>query len=61
LYYVHRLVHLITRNWLRKEGTLRDWKTAYIVRLAELFPTTDHQHEDAWTTYLPHVQKIDED
>src|SRR6202012_5499756 len=38
LHNMHRLVHLAARNWLRKEGTLRDWKRACIKRLTELFP-----------------------
>ncbi|KAJ9132607.1 Kinesin light chain 1 [Pleurostoma richardsiae] len=33
---VHRLVHLATRNWLRKEGLLHDWTYRAIARLAEL-------------------------
>jgi tetratricopeptide (TPR) repeat protein len=61
LYDMHRLVHLAARNWLRKDGTLRDWKRACIVRLAELFPPRDHQYKDIWTAYLPHAQRLCED
>ncbi|OQV09550.1 hypothetical protein CLAIMM_13658, partial [Cladophialophora immunda] len=61
LYDMHRLVHLAARNWLRKEGTLGDWKRASIARLAQLFPSGDHQSKDVWTVYLPHARRLCED
>ncbi|KIW18868.1 hypothetical protein PV08_03157 [Exophiala spinifera] len=57
-YDMHRLVHLAARNWLRKEGTLGDWKRSSVARLAELFPAGDHQYKDVWTAYLPHAQRL---
>jgi hypothetical protein len=35
---IHRLVHLATRNWLRKEELLTLWTHKAITRLGEVFP-----------------------
>jgi hypothetical protein len=40
----HRLVHLATRNWLRKEGTLTQSAKKAIVRLEEMFPDDDDEN-----------------
>ena len=58
LYDMHRLVQLAARNWLKIKGSLADWTTACITRMAQLFPTRDHQHKSTWTLYLPHAQRL---
>ena len=52
---LHRLVHLATRNWLRKEGLLAQSAETAIVRLEEVFPDDDHKNRSVWRTYLPHT------
>jgi len=52
---LHRLVHLATRNWLRKEGLLAQSAEKAIVRLEEVFPDDDHKSRGVWRTYLSHV------
>ncbi|OAP63059.1 hypothetical protein AYL99_02286 [Fonsecaea erecta] len=61
LYDMHRLVYLAARSWLRKQGKLRDWQKACIIRLAELFPQRDYQYKNVWTAYLPHAQRLCEE
>jgi tetratricopeptide (TPR) repeat protein len=52
---IHRLVHLATRNWLRKEKLLTQSTERAIVRLEEVFPDHDHKNRSVWRIYLPHV------
>jgi tetratricopeptide (TPR) repeat protein len=55
---LHRLVHLATRNWLRKEDLLVQWTQKVIVRLNEVFPDDEHENRKAWRTYLPHALHV---
>ncbi|BCR88831.1 uncharacterized protein ACHE_50029A [Aspergillus chevalieri] len=52
---LHRLVHLATRNWMKKadQFTLYIRKTAD--RLSETFPHNDHTNRQLWREYLPHA------
>ncbi|KAK9384161.1 hypothetical protein V1515DRAFT_589424, partial [Lipomyces mesembrius] len=66
-YDVHRLVHLATRNWLRREELLEPWAKAVVDRLDAKFPTNNHQNRTIWRRYLTHAlyaldsQLIDQD
>jgi tetratricopeptide (TPR) repeat protein len=53
---LHRLVHLATRNWLRKEELLAQYMGKAIARLEEVFPNDDHKNRNIWRTYLPHAR-----
>ncbi|RDH13945.1 TPR-like protein [Aspergillus niger ATCC 13496] len=55
---LHRLVHLATRNWMRKNQqlSLQILKTAD--RLSEVFPDNDHANRQAWREYLPHALSL---
>ena len=53
---LHRLVHLATRNWLRKEKQLAQSTEKAIVRLEDVFPDDRHKNRSLWRTYLPHVR-----
>ncbi|THC88361.1 hypothetical protein EYZ11_012192 [Aspergillus tanneri] len=52
---LHRLVHLATRNWMRKsqQFSLQILKTAD--RLSEAFPNNDYTNRKLWREYLPHA------
>ncbi|KAF4167438.1 hypothetical protein CNMCM6936_005054 [Aspergillus lentulus] len=52
---LHRLVHLATRNWLRKNATLSKWTITALTRLEAIFPSDEHTNRDIWNEYLPHV------
>ena len=53
---VHRLVHLATRSWLRKEALLAQWTGRVITRLEGVFPNNDHQNRSVWRSYLAHAR-----
>ncbi|KIM93182.1 hypothetical protein OIDMADRAFT_138250 [Oidiodendron maius Zn] len=52
---IHRLVHLATRGWLRKEEVLAQWTERAIARLEDVFPDNDHQNRSVWRRYLAHA------
>lgn len=52
---IHRLVHLATRNWLRKEGLLSIWTGRAISRLYELLASVNRDDRVIWRSYLPHT------
>ncbi|KAK4449603.1 HET-domain-containing protein [Podospora aff. communis PSN243] len=55
---LHRLVHLATRNWLRKEGLMSAWKRRVSDRLLELVCPVDPNHREGWKPYLPHIHHV---
>jgi hypothetical protein len=52
---IYRLVHLATRNWLRREGLLPGWTGRVIARLAEVLADASHDNRVVWRSYMPHV------
>ncbi|KAF2190316.1 HET-domain-containing protein [Zopfia rhizophila CBS 207.26] len=55
---LHRLVHLATRNWLRKEELLAQSTERAILRLGEVFPDHEHQNRTVWRKYLVHARYV---
>jgi tetratricopeptide (TPR) repeat protein len=52
---LHRLVHLATRNWLRKVGSLSEWALTTLTRVEEIFPDDHYTNRDKWKTYISHA------
>ncbi|KAE8413588.1 purine and uridine phosphorylase [Aspergillus pseudocaelatus] len=52
---LHRLVHLATRNWMRKENQFTQNILKAIDRLNEVFPDNSHSNRKLWQQYLPHA------
>jgi hypothetical protein len=55
---VHRLVHLATRGWLKRQGVLAQWTDKGITRLEDIFPDGDYRKRSIWRAYLPHARYI---
>jgi tetratricopeptide (TPR) repeat protein len=55
---LHRLVHLATRNWLRREESLGRWTAEATARLYKVFPDHDHKKRSVWRKYLPHARYV---
>ncbi|OJJ60235.1 hypothetical protein ASPSYDRAFT_89112 [Aspergillus sydowii CBS 593.65] len=55
---MHRLVHLATRNWLRKENILPGCTMAAGEHISAVFPEGDHEDRSLWRKYLPHAQVL---
>ncbi|KAJ9615127.1 hypothetical protein H2200_001201 [Cladophialophora chaetospira] len=59
VYDMHRLVHLATRNWLRREGSFASWSGEATQRIVEIFPDPyDHSHKKLRTLLMTHAEKI---
>ncbi|KAK5263518.1 hypothetical protein LTR96_011102 [Exophiala xenobiotica] len=52
---VHRLVQLATRNWLQTQGQQEFWIEETMQRLADIFPSPEHENREVWRQYLPHA------
>jgi tetratricopeptide (TPR) repeat protein len=52
---LHRLVHLTTRNWLRKQHSLDRWTNVAIKCLLDIFPDSNHRNRSKWRRLLPHA------
>jgi tetratricopeptide (TPR) repeat protein len=52
---LHRLVHLATRNWLRKKKTFETWVEAAAEQFDRIFPDNNHGNRSMWRDYLPHA------
>ncbi|KAB8240063.1 purine and uridine phosphorylase [Aspergillus flavus] len=52
---MHRLVHLATRNWMRKSQQFSRHILKAADRLSEAFPNNDHTNRKLWREYLPHA------
>ncbi|QSS58082.1 hypothetical protein I7I51_07504 [Histoplasma capsulatum] len=55
---LHRLVHLATRNWLRKNKTFESCVKTAAERLNEIFPDDSHDNRHTWREFLPHVLNL---
>jgi tetratricopeptide (TPR) repeat protein len=53
---MHRLVHIATRNWLKKTQNHGRYYKEVISRWAEIFPTSEHENRDIWRTYFLHIK-----
>jgi tetratricopeptide (TPR) repeat protein len=53
---LHRLVHLATRKWLKKQEWLGEWSQKAIARLLEVFPEDDPGNRSKWRRLLPHTK-----
>ena len=55
---LHRLVHLATRNWLRKEGLLAQSTEKALTHLEKIFPDSHHKNRSLWRMYLAHARYV---
>ncbi|GAQ04666.1 hypothetical protein ALT_1987 [Aspergillus lentulus] len=58
---IHRLVHLATRNWMRKNQLFSQQILKTADRLSEAFPNNYHTNRELWREYLPHVLSLTEE
>ncbi|KAL2859131.1 violaceus kinesin [Aspergillus lucknowensis] len=55
---LHRLVHLATRNWLRRERQFSHRIQHTAEHLTQVFPDDEHQNQKVWREYLPHALSL---
>ncbi|QKX63759.1 uncharacterized protein TRUGW13939_10930 [Talaromyces rugulosus] len=52
---MHRLVHISTRNWLRKNELFSHWIQRVADHMQNVFPDNKHANRELWREYLPHA------
>ncbi|KAL4959124.1 putative kinesin light chain, partial [Aspergillus stella-maris] len=52
---LHRLVHLVTRNWLRERETFKSWVETAAKQLDKVFPNRNDNNRQTWRDYLSHA------
>jgi tetratricopeptide (TPR) repeat protein len=58
-YEMHRLVHLASWMWLRKNGQLYDTQLQVVAHLAAIFPTTEsYRDRVTWRAFMPHAARV---
>ncbi|KAL2819483.1 violaceus kinesin [Aspergillus granulosus] len=55
---LHRLVHLATRNWLRRQRQFSMQIQKVADRLDQVFPNNNHENQRIWREYLPHALSL---
>ncbi|KAK4466236.1 kinesin light chain [Cladorrhinum samala] len=55
---MHRLVQLVTRNWLKQNGTMPRFAEQAIFAVAEAYPYGKHENRVKCGKYLPHVYAV---
>ncbi|KAL4943217.1 hypothetical protein BDV06DRAFT_211251 [Aspergillus oleicola] len=55
---LHRLVHLSTRNWLRRERQFSQQIQKTAEHLNQNFPDNNHENQKVWREYLPHALSL---
>ncbi|KAE8357567.1 hypothetical protein BDV27DRAFT_164399 [Aspergillus caelatus] len=56
--HLHRLVHLATRNWMRKNQQFSPQILKAADRLNEVFPNNAYTNRKMWRGYLPHALSL---
>ncbi|KAL2819200.1 P-loop containing nucleoside triphosphate hydrolase protein [Aspergillus granulosus] len=55
---MHRLVHIATRNWLRRKRIFGQWVQRVADHIQEVFPDDYYTNRGIWRDYLPHALTI---
>ncbi|KAI2626756.1 hypothetical protein GGR54DRAFT_629122 [Hypoxylon sp. NC1633] len=57
---IHRLVQLVMRNWLRKNGEWKEWAMSVTEQLADKYPSPKHENRSIWMRLMAHGQVVSE-
>ncbi|OJD10373.1 hypothetical protein AJ78_08591, partial [Emergomyces pasteurianus Ep9510] len=55
---LHRLVHLATRSWIRKNNCFANWIFKTADQLDKVFPDSHPTNRQVWREYLPHALSL---
>ena len=58
MYDLHRLVHLATRVWVRKNGVAAEIGVQAIQHVAGVFPSDEYKNRESCREHLPHALKV---
>ena len=57
-YDMHRLVHFVTKLWVKEYSVTTDWYEKVITHLARIFPSDDWRNRSIWREYFPHALQV---
>ncbi|KAI0552967.1 hypothetical protein F4679DRAFT_581058 [Xylaria curta] len=55
---LHRLVQLVTQNWLAMKETMHQFADLALVTVSQCYPFGRYENREKCTAYLPHVQAV---
>ncbi|KAL4811582.1 hypothetical protein BDW67DRAFT_41010 [Aspergillus spinulosporus] len=55
---MHRLVHIATRNWLKKNELFSYWIQKVADQIQKVFPDDYYTNQKLWRKYLPHALAV---
>jgi tetratricopeptide (TPR) repeat protein len=55
---MHRLVQVATRRWLESNGSIQQWKSNAIARMADTMPDGEYENWKTCVILLPHANEI---
>ncbi|MCJ1396455.1 hypothetical protein MMC18_009345 [Xylographa bjoerkii] len=60
LFDMHRLIHLATRDWLRRKGTFDRWAVSCLVLISQKFPNDGYERMamEMPSSYFPHCKAV---
>ncbi|KXX75211.1 Kinesin light chain [Madurella mycetomatis] len=55
---IHRLIQLVTRNWLDRKGTIRQFERQAILTVSRNYPSGNHENRQTCGAFLAHVDVV---
>lgn len=55
-YDIHRLVRISMLSWLVQNGEQKGWTVRVLKRLADVFPSPEHENREEWMRYLLYTE-----
>lgn len=55
---LHRLIQLVMRKWLAKQGTSQTWASKALQSVSKLYPQTPNRNWEKCQEYLPHAYAV---
>ncbi|KAL2197216.1 nucleoside phosphorylase domain-containing protein [Corynascus similis CBS 632.67] len=55
---MHRLVQLVTKRWLIKNGTIRRFARQAFLVVSDVYPYSNHKNRAICSAYLPHANAV---
>lgn len=58
LFEIHRLVQVATRRWLESNGSIQQWKSNAIAKMADTMPNGEYETWKTCAILLPHAKEV---
>ncbi|KLU92430.1 hypothetical protein MAPG_11376, partial [Magnaporthiopsis poae ATCC 64411] len=58
IFDMHSLVHLATREWVKRKGDMEKAMEDALAQLVAVFPSDEWENRERWRQYMPHALKM---